>query len=154
MTRAQIPTKPELGLTRGRLHLNRILIGALMILVIGATATLLGWDINAWLRHLSHDITSIPLGYLIAGIALITVQTTATAFAWYSILSYAYPDSAFSWLQVLAIYAAAVALNWVLPANLGTLACRDKEQPTSASGRARSATPSRSPQGRQATVVA
>jgi hypothetical protein len=42
--------------------------------------------------------------------------------SWYSILRYAYPDAGVSLVQVLACYAAAVALNWVLPANLGTFA--------------------------------
>ena len=105
----------------GRIHLRRILIGALVIVVIGAAATLAGWDIAGWLKHIWDTLTSISLGYVIAGIALITLQTTATAYAWYSILRYGYPDSDVRWIQVLACYAAAVALNSVLPANLGTL---------------------------------
>ncbi|HEU0249105.1 MAG TPA: hypothetical protein VFR48_00120, partial [Solirubrobacteraceae bacterium] len=104
----------------GRVHLRPIAIGALIIVVIGAAATLLGWDISAWFRHIWDTITSISLGYLLAGIALIALQTTATAFAWYSILRYAYPGEV-RWIQVLACYAAAVALNSVLPANIGTL---------------------------------
>jgi hypothetical protein len=104
----------------GRVHLRPIAIGALIIVVIGAAATLLGWDISAWFRHIWNTITSISLGYLLAGIALITLQTTATAFAWYSILRYGYPGEV-HWIQVLACYAAAVALNSVLPANIGTL---------------------------------
>ena len=51
---------------------------------------------------------------------LITAQTTAAGFAWYSILRYAYPGQV-RWVQVYACYATAVALNFVLPANLGTL---------------------------------
>lgn len=105
----------------GRIHLNRILIGALVIVVIGAGATLAGWDITGWFKHLWNTITDVSLGYLLAAIVLVTVQTTATAFAWYSILRYGYPESDVRWLQVLACYAAAVALNSVLPANLGTL---------------------------------
>jgi uncharacterized membrane protein YbhN (UPF0104 family) len=105
----------------GRVHLRRILIGALVIVVIGAAATLAGWDIAGWFKHIWDTITSVSLGYLLAGIALMTVQTTATAFAWYSILRYGYPDSEVRWIQILACYAAAVALNSVLPANIGTL---------------------------------
>ncbi len=104
-----------------RFHPRRILIGALTIVLIGAAATLAGWDISGWLKHLWNTMTSIPLADLLGAIVLITVQTTATAFAWYSILRYGYPDSEVRWLQILACYAAAVALNWVLPANLGTL---------------------------------
>ncbi len=118
----EMATQQALAPAHGRLHLTRILIVALVIVVIGAAATLFGWDISGWFKHVWHTITSISVGYLLAAIALITVQTTTTAFAWYSILRYAYPDSGVSWLQVLACYAAAVALNFVLPANLGTLA--------------------------------
>ncbi len=107
---------------RRHIHLRRILIGALVIVVIGAAATLAGWDIAAWFRHIWDTVTSISLGYLLAGVALITLQTTTTAFAWYSILRYAYPESEVRWIQILACYAAAVALNSVLPANIGTLA--------------------------------
>ena len=48
------------------------------------------------------------------------MQTTATAFAWYSILKYAYPAGT-RWRDILAAYAVSVALNGILPANLGTL---------------------------------
>jgi uncharacterized membrane protein YbhN (UPF0104 family) len=99
----------------------RILVGLLVIVVIGAAATLAGWDISGWCEHIWNAITSISLGYVIAAIALLTLQTTATAYAWYSILRYGYPDSEIRWIQILACYAAAVALNSVLPANLGTL---------------------------------
>src|SRR5277367_1573507 len=112
---------PEHGLHE-RLHLHRILIVALVLVVIGAAATLFGWDISGWFKTLWHAVTAISIGYLLAGIALITLQTTMTAYAWYSILRYGYPDSGVRWVQILACYAAAVALNSVLPANLGTLA--------------------------------
>lgn len=105
-----------------RFHPKRILIGALVIVVIGAAATLAGWDITGWLKHIWNTITSIPIGYVIAGVVLVTLQTTATAYAWYSILRYAYPDSEVRWIEILACYAAAVALNSVLPANIGTFA--------------------------------
>jgi len=48
------------------------------------------------------------------------VQTTATAFAWYSIVHFAYPERA-KWRDILAGYAVSVALNTILPANIGTL---------------------------------
>ncbi len=43
-----------------------------------------------------------------------------TAFAWYSILRVAFPGGRVAYLQILAAYAAGVALNGFLPANLGT----------------------------------
>ncbi|HEX6662682.1 MAG TPA: lysylphosphatidylglycerol synthase transmembrane domain-containing protein [Gaiellaceae bacterium] len=102
---------------RGR----RVLVGAAAVVVMGAAAQLLGWDISGWFEDLWDTITEISFGYIVAGVALKTVQTTLTAFAWYSILRFAFPDRV-RWLDILACYAASVALNGVLPANLGTLA--------------------------------
>jgi uncharacterized membrane protein YbhN (UPF0104 family) len=113
--------QPGLAPPRGRVYPKRILIGALIIVVIGAAATLFGWDISGWVDHVWDTLTTISPGYLVAAIALITLQTITTAFAWYSILRFAYPDAGVRWLEILACYAAAVALNFVLPANLGTL---------------------------------
>jgi uncharacterized membrane protein YbhN (UPF0104 family) len=107
---------------RPHVRVKPILIGALVVIVIGAAATLFGWDVSGWLKHLWDTITSISLGYLVAAIVLITLQTTTAAFAWYSILRCAYPAAEVRWIQIFACYAAAVALNFVLPANLGTLA--------------------------------
>jgi uncharacterized membrane protein YbhN (UPF0104 family) len=105
---------------RGRVNLRSLLIGILVVVVIGAAATLFGWDISGWLKQVWNTITTISIGYLVAGIVLITIQTTAAGYAWYSILRYAYPGQV-HWIQVWACYAAAVALNFVLPANIGTL---------------------------------
>jgi uncharacterized membrane protein YbhN (UPF0104 family) len=105
---------------RGRVNKTSLLIGALLIVVLGAAATLFGWDLSGWFKQVWNTITTISIGYLLAGIVLITIQTTAAAFAWYSILRYAYPGQV-RWVQVWACYAAAVALNFVLPANIGTL---------------------------------
>ncbi len=99
---------------------KRWLLFALVIVVIGAAANLLGWNIRGWFKDLWDTMTSIPLGYLLAAFVLKTVQTTAVAFAYYSILRFAYPGK-IRWLQIWAAYAAAVALNNILPASLGTL---------------------------------
>jgi uncharacterized membrane protein YbhN (UPF0104 family) len=98
----------------------RILMWAVIVVVIGAAANLLGWDIRGWFHSLWKTITTISVGSLIAGVALMTVQTTATAYAWYSILHYAYPERT-KWKDIWAGYAVSVALNGILPANLGTL---------------------------------
>src|SRR5262249_25501309 len=78
------------------------------------------WDISGWFHSLWSTITTISVGSLIAAIALMIVQTTATAFAWYSILHYAYPERT-KWRDILAGYAVSVALNGILPANIRTL---------------------------------
>ena len=101
-----------------RPNLRRLLIWAVAILVLAAGADLLGWDIRSWFSNLWDTLTEISAGYIVAAVALKTVQTSLTAFAWYSILRYAYPTTTFK--VVLACYATSVALNGFLPANIGT----------------------------------
>ena len=100
---------------------RRLVVGAAAILVIGAFANLLGWDIRGWFSELWDTITQISGKYLVAAVVLKTVQTAATAYGWYSILRFAYGDRV-RWREIFACYAASVALNGILPANLGTLA--------------------------------
>ena len=52
-----------------------------LVVVIGAFATLVGWDIRGWFSDLWDTLTSISAAYIIAAIVAITVQTTVTAFA-------------------------------------------------------------------------
>lgn len=98
------------------------MIGVLVLVVLGAGATLFGWNVQSWFEHIWNTITAIPIASLIGAIVLVTLQTTLVAYSWHSILRYGYPDSEVRFIQILACYAAAVALNWVLPANLGTWA--------------------------------
>jgi uncharacterized membrane protein YbhN (UPF0104 family) len=101
-------------------HWLRWLVGILTIVVIGAFANLLGWDIAGWFQHLWDTMSQISIWYLLAAVALKTGQTTAAAFSYYSILRVAYPGRV-RWLEIWAAYAASVGLNSILPANLGTL---------------------------------
>jgi uncharacterized membrane protein YbhN (UPF0104 family) len=110
---------PEHHPRHGRLL--RLLEIAAAIVAIGAIAALLGWDIGAWFSQLWDVLTQISIGYIIAGIALKTVQTVATATGWYWILRVAYGREFVRRREILACYATAVALNGFLPANLGTL---------------------------------
>jgi hypothetical protein len=64
----------------------RLVMYALIVVVIGAAANLLGWDIRGWFHSLWNTLTSISVASLVAAVLLMIVQTTATAFAWYSIL--------------------------------------------------------------------
>jgi uncharacterized membrane protein YbhN (UPF0104 family) len=111
-----LPARPN-----RRFHARRVLVGAAAVAVTGAAAHLLGWDVRGWLSNLWDTITEISAAYLVAAVVLKTLQTTLTAFAWFSILRFAYPGRV-RWLEILACYAASVALNGILPANLGTLA--------------------------------
>ena len=67
-------------------------------------------------------MTAISLGYIVAGVFFQTIQTTLTALAWYFILAAGYPDGVFRYRDILAAYAAGVAMNGFLPANIGTFA--------------------------------
>jgi uncharacterized membrane protein YbhN (UPF0104 family) len=82
----------------------------------------LGVDVRGWLSDLWDSLNDISIQYLVAGWAVQTVQTTLTALAWYFILRAGFPAAPLSYLQVLAAYAAGVALNGFLPANIGTFA--------------------------------
>ena len=99
---------------------RRILAIVAFVLAGGAFASLVGWDIRAWFEELWDTLRAIDTAYIVAGIAAMTVQTTATALGWYAILRYAYPGE-LRWRQMWAAYACCVALNNVLPANLGTI---------------------------------
>jgi uncharacterized membrane protein YbhN (UPF0104 family) len=100
---------------------RRILIIVGLIVCGAAFASLVGWDIRSWFSDLWNTLTSISVEYIIAAVIATIVQTTATAFAWFSILRYAYPGGEVRWMQVYAAYAACVAMNNILPANLGTI---------------------------------
>ena len=86
---------------------------ALAVLESSASTSSAGSDL--W-----DALSAIGLGYLLAGWTLQTLKTSLTAFAWYSILRVAFPDGRVTFLQILAAYAAGVALNGFLPANIGT----------------------------------
>ena len=97
-------------------------VGAWLLgVVVGVLVLhLLGVDVRGWLSSVWDALTEISLGYLVAGWAVQTVQTTLTALAWYFILRAGFPRAPIPYLQVLAAYAAGVALNGFLPANIGT----------------------------------
>jgi uncharacterized membrane protein YbhN (UPF0104 family) len=76
--------------------------------------------VSDWISTLWDAISAIPAGYVVAGLAFQTVQTTLTALGWYFILRAGYPGDPLRYRQVLAAYAAGVAMNGFLPANIGT----------------------------------
>jgi uncharacterized membrane protein YbhN (UPF0104 family) len=80
---------------------------------------LLGVNVWGWLESLWDSLTEISIGYIILGCLFQAIQTTLTALGWYGILRYAYPGGV-TYMEVLASYAAGVALNNFVPANLGT----------------------------------
>jgi uncharacterized membrane protein YbhN (UPF0104 family) len=95
---------------------------ALGIAVVLIAANLLGWDLAGWFRNVWDQVTAISLASLVAACAFQTAQTTLTALSWLFILRAAYPDVRIGFRPVLAAYAISVAMNNVLPANIGTFA--------------------------------
>ena len=92
------------------------LVGMLVVLV---ALHLAGIDVLGWFQQLWDAVSEISVGYVILGCLLQGLQTTLTALGWYGILRYAYPGGT-TYMTVLACYATGVALNNVVPANLGT----------------------------------
>jgi uncharacterized membrane protein YbhN (UPF0104 family) len=100
-------------------RLLRIAIWLVGLFVLNALLQLVGVDILGWLEQLWDSVTDISLGYVILGCLFQGLQTVLTGLGWYGILRYAYPHDV-SFMPVLTSYAVGVALNNVLPANLGT----------------------------------
>jgi uncharacterized membrane protein YbhN (UPF0104 family) len=102
-------------------HPARRIVLIVAVIVVGVSfAELVGLDIRGWLKDVWDTVTGISIEYVVAGVIAKTVQTTATAVGWYGILRSAYGKEVL-FRQVLAAYAACVALNSVLPANLGSI---------------------------------
>jgi uncharacterized membrane protein YbhN (UPF0104 family) len=119
MSSAASAVTPFNDRSRGRRMVKVLawLVGtALVVLVL----QLLGIDVSGWLSDFWDSLTSISIQYIVAGVALHTVQTTLTALAWWYILRAGYPDAEIPYRSILAAYAAGVALNGFLPANIGT----------------------------------
>jgi uncharacterized membrane protein YbhN (UPF0104 family) len=93
------------------------LVGITLALIV---LNLLGVDVWGWVKSLWDTLDEISIQYLIAGWIAQTFQITLTAVGWYFILRYGFPWAQISYLQVLAAYAAGVAMNGFLPANIGT----------------------------------
>jgi uncharacterized membrane protein YbhN (UPF0104 family) len=101
-------------------RLGKVIAWLIGIVALVVLLNLIGVDVRGWLSSVWDALTEISLGYLLAGWAVQSVQTTLTALAWYYILRAGFPNGGVSYLQVLAAYAAGVALNGFLPANIGT----------------------------------
>ena len=89
-----------------------------MLLLI--VLNLFGVDVWGWPTSLWDQIKDVPLGYLVAGVALQVCQTTFNGVAYYWILRYAYPNGAVALWPIVTAYAVGVAMNSFLPANIGT----------------------------------
>jgi uncharacterized membrane protein YbhN (UPF0104 family) len=98
----------------------RLVVATVAIAALAVAADRLGWDVHAWFGQLWTAMTTVPPGYIAAGLALQTAQTTLIALAWCAIVRYAFPAAHVPFKPVLASYAIGVALNGFLPAHIGT----------------------------------
>ena len=102
-----------------RRRVTRIVVWIVGLLILNALLQLVGVDIVGWLEELWDSMNDISLGYVVLGCLFQCAQTLLTALGWYGILRYAYPGDV-TYMPVLAAYAVGVALNNVVPANMGT----------------------------------
>jgi uncharacterized membrane protein YbhN (UPF0104 family) len=114
---AAIPAVPDQPSKRRRII--KIVSWILALVVLLVILHLAGVDVWGWLTELWDTVTEISLGYVVLGCIFQGLQTSLTALGWYGILRYAYPGGV-TYMAVLAAYAAGVALNNFLPANIGT----------------------------------
>jgi uncharacterized membrane protein YbhN (UPF0104 family) len=113
---AQSPPAPEESKRRRVAKIVAWLVGLVLLLTV---LHVLGVDVWGWLEQLWETVKEISIGYIILGCLFQAAQTCLTALGWYGILRYAYPGGV-TYMPVLASYAAGVALNNFLPANIGT----------------------------------
>jgi uncharacterized membrane protein YbhN (UPF0104 family) len=90
---------------------------ALVVVVLN----LLGIDVVGWLQDLWDEIKDVPPGYIVAGLFFQSGQTLFAGLSYYGILRAAYPGQVEFW-PIVTAYAAGVAMNNFLPANIGTFA--------------------------------
>jgi uncharacterized membrane protein YbhN (UPF0104 family) len=102
-----------------RRRVTRILAWIAGLVVLLALLQLAGIDVWGWLEELWDSVKEISLHYIVLGCLFQAAQTVLTALGWYGILRFAYPGGT-TFMPVLAAYAAGVALNNFLPANIGT----------------------------------
>ena len=119
MSEAAVELGPAPAGEHPRRRILRIAAWLVGILVVLGVLELLGVDVWGWLESLWDTVTEISIGYIILGCLFQGAQTVLTALGWYGILRYAYPGGV-TFMAVLASYAAGVALNNFVPANMGT----------------------------------
>ncbi|MSO94471.1 MAG: flippase-like domain-containing protein [Thermoleophilia bacterium] len=103
-------------------RLGKVAAWFIGIAAVLALCHLAGFGLLDWFENLWQTMTAISPGYIVAGVFFQTIQTSLTALAWYSVLTAAFPDGGARYRDILAAYAAGVALNGVLPANIGSFA--------------------------------
>ena len=94
------------------------LVGIALVVVL---LHLAGIDVIAWFKDLWDQIKDVPPAYIVSALLFQTGQTVFAGVSYYGILSAAYPGEV-SLAPIVTAYAAGVAMNNFLPANIGTFA--------------------------------
>ena len=102
-------------------RLLKIALWVVGIAVVLVLCHLGGLDVLDWFQRLWDTMTGISIGYIVVGLSFQTIQTVLTAVSWYFILAAGYPNGGVRYRDILAAYAAGVAMNGFLPANIGTI---------------------------------
>jgi uncharacterized membrane protein YbhN (UPF0104 family) len=89
------------------------------VAVFVAILELLGVDVRGWFSNLWDEISGVPPGYILAGVAFQTGQTFFAGLSYYGILRAAYATEVLL-APIVTAYAVGVAMNGFLPANIGT----------------------------------
>jgi uncharacterized membrane protein YbhN (UPF0104 family) len=92
-----------------------IAAGALLLVALDA----FGVDVGGWLGGLWDTLGAVAPAYLVAAIAVQTLQIALNALAWLYILRAGYPHAKIPYAPILTAYTVGNALNAVLPAKLG-----------------------------------
>ena len=111
------PVEPEQSTRLGRLA--RVALWIVGVAVAVAILSLLGVDVTGWFSDLWDQITDVPVRYIVAGVAVQSLQTFLAGLSYYGILSAAYPGET-ALAPIVTAYAVGVAMNGFLPANIGT----------------------------------
>jgi uncharacterized membrane protein YbhN (UPF0104 family) len=113
------PSHERLTIAR---RLRRIVAWVGGVALVFVVCNLLGVPVSSWIANLWDTLSALSIRTLLAAAALSTAQTYLTALAWVYILRAAYPSAGVRQGPIFAVYAAAVAMNGILPANMGTFA--------------------------------
>jgi uncharacterized membrane protein YbhN (UPF0104 family) len=92
------------------------LLGIALVVVL---LQLLGVDVVGWLSDFWEQLKDVPPGYIVAALVFQSGQTLFAGLSYYGILRAAYPGEVEFW-PIVTAYAAGVAMNNFLPANIGT----------------------------------
>ena len=102
-------------------RLLKIVVWIAVAVAVFALLEVFGVDVTGWIAGMWDALRSVSIEYLVAAVALQSLQTTLTGWAWLQILRAGYPEAHIPFAPILAAYAVGTALNGVLPANAGLL---------------------------------